>query len=303
MRRAMPIIRTIIAAIFFGILLNGCTTVTSEEEDTGFLDNAALLDHAQNSYWISQPAYSSTSHYIICCFTEESCLKIDLSRATGQTLKTMFEQMLLELQQSGDTLQYEDVYTFLEAAPAVDGLTCTIQDIDYYSAESSIRSSDGRSVWKFQNEGFMDHHGDTYRQTEDLMILQSYFESAYASVKETLNQNFLDKYPDLASYKDVKYDPYGYLGQDFTITGVAELDDYYNFEYRDLESIYFCIAIEPLNGSYSDRWYIYAEREAFQELFQTLKNGKCTNITLICEGQFIKATKNSLATLIDYCIN
>ena len=75
------------------------------------------------------------------------------------------------------------------------------------------------------------------------------------------NDEFNKKYGDLPTWKDVKYDPMSYIGKKFTITDATyELDDYYNYNYRDTEAKYFVFSAET-TGSYSDRWYVYADRQ------------------------------------------
>ena len=289
----------LVLAVLCG-LLSGCANNRADEEKMVFSDSGALADYAQNTYWVSQPEYANTAHFILCCFTDDRCIKFDLSREPGVSLADMFGKML---RQTGHSSDYEDVYGFLSSVPSVDGLTYTAEEIWYDPTEGSARSTSGTSVWKFYRDNTMKHHGDSYIQTEHLLILEYAFNEAYQNIKSAEQEAFLGKYPNAASHKDVKYDPYTYLGKDFIITGTAKLDDYYNYEYRDWEYSYFCIDIEPENGSYSDRWYIYANRNTFQELFQILKNGNSTTVTLVCRGQFIDATRNSLATLVDYSIS
>lgn len=90
------------------------------------------------------------------------------------------------------------------------------------------------------------------------------------------------------------------LGKKFLLIGTAELDDYYNYDYRDLEGYYFCICVTPTGGGYADRWYIYAPRDKCSELFDKLKKGS-SDIVLICNGQFQDSLKREMATLTDYC--
>ena len=284
-------------------LLSGCADNSTGEEKMIFSDGSELADYAQNTYWVSQPQYANSEHFILCCFTEDRCIKFDLSRNPEESLEDMFTQMLQQIQQSGDPLDYKDVYDFLESHPSVDALEYTAEIIQYNPSEGSASSISDTSVWKFYKNETMKHHGDSYVQSNHLLILEYAFNAAYKTVIELAQEAFLNQYPNAVSYKDVKYDPFSYLGENFIITGTAELDDYYNYEYRDFEYSYFCIAVEPIGGSYSDRWYIYANRSAFQELFQMLKNGKVSTITLVCQGQFVDATKNSLATLTDYFIS
>lgn len=292
----------LIFMMLFG-LLGGCASPHLGQGDILFSNNSALAEHAQNTYWISQPQYASSEHFIVCCFTTDRCVKIDLSRNSGESLTDMFQKMLQKIQLSGHSLDYKDVYEFLSSRPSADGLVYTVEEITYNWEENSAFSASGSSVWRFYTDNTMKHHGDSYSRSEYLVTLERAFDEACKKIQDSARDAFFRKYPNIPSYKDVKYDPYSYLRKNFIITGSAELDDYYNYEYYDLEQTYFCIAIEPVNGSYSDRWYIYAKRKDFPELFQALKNGKGASITLICQGQFTDATKNSLATLIDYFIS
>ncbi len=72
--------------------------------------------------------------------------------------------------------------------------------------------------------------------------------------------------------KDVQYDMVNNLDKEFGLSGYAELDDYYNYGFDDsLEKDYFCIRVEPVDGKYSDSWYIYCHRDSFVKLFEELK--------------------------------
>ena len=109
---------------------------------------------------------------------------------------------------------------------------------------------------------------------------------------------FNKKYGDLPTWKDVKYDPMSYIGKKFTITDATyELDDYYNYNYRDTEAKYFVFSAEP-TGSYSDRWYVYADRKEFDWLFKQLKERNLKG-NIVVKAQFKEATKHGMATLVD----
>lgn len=108
------------------------------------------------------------------------------------------------------------------------------------------------------------------------------------------------RYPNILSNKDVQFDKFGTLGQPFMIEGTAELDDYYNWGYRDYEASHFCIKIRPVGGSYSDEWTIYASRSEFKELFDELMNGS-RRIYLIAKTEFADTgSVANMATLVDY---
>lgn len=123
-------------------------------------------------------------------------------------------------------------------------------------------------------------------------------------VKEYYNDNienliFNKKYSNLPNAREVQYDKLSYIGKSFLVSGYAELDDYYNYGYDNLESVYFCINIRPTSGSYSDEWYIYADRNEFAELYETLLNGP-KNVNLVAEIWFWPTGSNNMAALVDY---
>lgn len=78
--------------------------------------------------------------------------------------------------------------------------------------------------------------------------------------------------------KDVQFDMESNLDKKFAIMGSAELDDYYNYGFDDIEGDYFCVQVEPYGGKYSDRWYLYFHRDSFEALFNKLKQGDRTII-------------------------
>lgn len=109
---------------------------------------------------------------------------------------------------------------------------------------------------------------------------------------------FNKKYGNLPTWKDVKYDPMSYIGKKFTITDATyELDDYYNYNYRDTEAKYFVFSADT-TGSYSDRWYVYADRKEFDWLFKQLKERNLKG-NIVVKAQFKDGTKNGLVTLVD----
>lgn len=136
-------------------------------------------------------------------------------------------------------------------------------EIQFDPEKSQINGLDGETIGKFLNDGTFE--SSNYKQDNELKDVGSAFIEAKGGV-------FKDTYGGPVSEKDVKYNPWSYIGKYFLLTGTAELDDYYNYDYRDLESIYFCICVTPKGGGYSDRWYIYCERYKYSDLFETLKN-------------------------------
>ena len=123
--------------------------------------------------------------------------------------------------------------------------------------------------------------------------------TAFIQAKTSL---FTDIYGDLTTYEQVKYNPIAHIGTKFLLTGTAELDDYYNYDYRDMEALYFCVCVTPTGGGYSDRWYIYCERGEYAEFFDTLTQGPVSDIVLVCRGMFYDSIQHEMAGLVDYCM-
>lgn len=67
---------------------------------------------------------------------------------------------------------------------------------------------------------------------------------------------------------DVQYNMTNSVGKPFSLSGYAKLSDYYNYGFgKEIEASYFCLQVTPDGGSYSDRWYIYCNRNSFQKIF------------------------------------
>ena len=110
---------------------------------------------------------------------------------------------------------------------------------------------------------------------------------------------FNEKYGNLPTWKDVKYDPIAYIGKKFTITDATyAIDDYYNFDYSGTEGKYFVFSAEPPGAYISDRWYIYADRSKFDWLFKQLKEGRLRG-NIVVKAEYKEATKHGMATLVD----
>lgn len=139
-------------------------------------------------------------------------------------------------------------------------------------------------------------------RSEQRTYKNNYSNSSLNPTEDSKKQEFLAKYPDALQAREVKYNPLQCLGKNFVLSGRAELDDYYNYDYRGLESVYFCIHVTPEGGSYADSWYIYADRSSKSELYEQLMNGTISDITLICKGIYPDSLKEEMANLTDYYI-
>ena len=100
--------------------------------------------------------------------------------------------------------------------------------------------------------------------------------------------------------KEVQYNIKNNLDKEFTLEGIANLDDYYNYGYNsNIEDSYFCIRVSPSGSTYSDNWYIYCSRYKYKELYSKLLKGK-QYLKLVCKIPKYKFEKNqgNMATAI-----
>ena len=133
-----------------------------------------------------------------------------------------------------------------------------------------------------------------------LVWLQEEENRAAREAAEAKRQKFLDSYSYAATAKEVQYAPYSYLGDAFILEGTAKLDDYFNYDYRGLEMLYFCIAVTPYGGGYSDTWYIYADRNRYVGLYNELLSGGSVDVIFVSEGYYPDALTHRMATLTAY---
>lgn len=98
---------------------------------------------------------------------------------------------------------------------------------------------------------------------------------------------------------DVEYDMYNNLDKRFTLEGIAELSTYYNYGFDDLEKDYFCLAVQPYDGNYSNRWYIYCYRDSFTEMFNACKKNGSIPVQMVCKipSYHYESGQNNMALL------
>jgi hypothetical protein len=70
--------------------------------------------------------------------------------------------------------------------------------------------------------------------------------------------------------EDIPYKVEDFVGERFAVQGTAQLDNYYNYGYKDLEVTHFVIKVIKEDALH---WYLYVSREEYPELFQELKKG------------------------------
>ena len=279
--------------------LSACGNAESSKETMkteklkNFSSAEELMDYATD-LWVCETTYNDTqTYYKIRFFYDNTCYSWDFSYLSSGTLSDCLKNVLLRCEKQNKT--FRRAIDLLFSGPSVEGLESERFVIRYDWETSQINTEANHPVGKFLENGTFDSNGDIYRSDGNLSALSQAFLDAKGSI-------FTDTYKGLVTHKDVKYDPDSYLGDYFLLTGTAELDDYYNYNYADSESSYFCICVTPDGGGYSDRWYIYGDRyySEFKELFETLKEGPA-NVMLVCEARRYGAARHEMAELVDFC--
>lgn len=280
-------------------LVSGCSTQppqsgpgTSQatESRRPFSDEAELKDYAL-SFWVCEPPDSaSTSRYQLRFFYEGTCFSWNFSYGTDQTLADCLKEVLWH-----DVVSYKSTTQLLLAEINANGMESLRLDVAYDVENSQIVDENGETVGIFLEDGTLKCGQEIFHREERPADLSTAFIQAKTSL-------FTDIYGDLTTYEQVKYNPIAHIGTKFLLTGTAELDDYYNYDYRDMEALYFCVCVTPTGGGYADRWYIYCERGEYAELFDTLTQGPVSDIVLVCRGMFYDSIQHEMAGLVDYCM-
>ncbi|MBE7059096.1 MAG: hypothetical protein E7387_08415 [Ruminococcaceae bacterium] len=263
----------ILSVILCVSVLSGCQTKKmfgSETEMKTYVDG--VWESEDTTYAVSNGKIlnfsKSTVDYIWSEFS--SSLEYDFSQYTAQKF-------------------YEDIY--------LNHFSILRSNFVYDYENSKITS--GSAEWlEFLDDGTAIHDKQVFTKISDS---STYVEDEVKAVFEENIEEliFKEKYPDLPSSREVQYDKWGHFGDNFIITGTAELDDYYNWGYENYEYGYFCINIRPSGGTYSDEWYVYANRNSFSDLYASLQSGS-KNVTLVAQMVYVDTGSNNMATLVDY---
>ncbi|MDE6732796.1 MAG: hypothetical protein K2J77_07980 [Oscillospiraceae bacterium] len=269
---------------------NGLSNTQSTKMIKKFSDEAELKKYAQ-SFWLCEKKTNDQTTFKICYFIDEAGLSWNFTYSSAETLEDCIKNVLKSGEEQGQS--FRSSIKFLGSGSNGDGLEFNEFDIEYDVKNGKIISKN-QTYGTFLNDGTLKCEGDIYKNDNELF---KQFNSAFLMAKSAL---FEDKYGELALYKDVKYDPIRYLGRKFLLTGTAELSDYFNYDYRDFEVVYFCICVTPDGGSFSDRWYIYCDRYKYAELLEELKSGS-KHMMLICNSYFPDSLKEEMADLVEYC--
>ena len=250
------------------LLLSGCTSNNAQETaQVAMYDSVEQMQDVADGVWIN----GHTGEYVVV----ENGFLISYNENSIQN----------QLNKLHNTpLSFEDYCKTFSTDCATE--------VDYDYANGHLLNSETQAlIFRLYNQdsafdanNIMYIKDSTYKERIEEMLLDGYIETLY---------------PNILSNKDVQFDKYGTLGQIFMIEGTAQLDDYYNWGYRDFEASHFCINIRPVGGSYSDEWTIYASRSNFRELYNALMNSS-QHIYLIAKTEFADIRNDNMATLVDY---
>lgn len=271
---------------------NFAQSVTQNAKPMKFSSEEEFDEHADH-FWLCEGENNEGEFYKIRFFAGNAGFSWDFSCPPDETFEDYIKRLVKSSEEANGTT-FRSGTTFLVKGTNIDGVEMLPFELERDPANGTVKAN-GEVYGTFLDNGKFKCGNDIYTSQKNLTKLSNAFRNAKISV-------FEEKYGEPATYKDVKADPYSYLSKYFTITGTAELDDYYNYDYRDFESIYFCVRVTPTGGGYADCWYIYCSRSRFNELHEALKDGGSRQMTIVCTSGFPDSLKNEMADLVDYCM-
>lgn len=298
MKKALAILLTL--CLLLGLTACGKKGGGSGKGFRPFEDEEEFLELVENTIWYSYD--EDETYYRIRLFGTEGedhyVIAYDLDTEEGEKYEDMFARMLTALQQEEYDVDYDDVADFLLDAQELFDIYTMYDDVEYDWEAGTV--TDGDNLWDFSSGYNLESDKCFYYDDDELVIINSSFDVGYQQFKKGQKQVFLANYPNAVTAKDVRYDLYTNLGKNFILEGTVKLDDYFNYDYRNLDSIYFCMHVTPTGGSaYTDQWYIYASRSDFEDLKNLLMDKNLSDVTLICRADFVDAGKQRMATLVD----
>ncbi len=263
------------------VLLSLCSCARSR-----FEDEAAMRTHIENSgIWCTEQTYGGEKIYTkIAVFSGNEAIFTEISRDASLSFT---DYCLREIK--AHRSEIKDFYDLFSYGADVSKRTYTVE----YDYETGQVLSGERVVAAVDEAGHLTAKGDSYDDTEGLTPYMDAFADAYATY-------FEETYGTLPTAKDVQYNKYSYIGRTFSAVGSAELDDYYNWFYKDLDFAYFCVRFAPVGGAYSDEWYLYGDCNQFADLFEQLKKGSIKNIVFVSRLYAPDTGTNHMATIVDY---
>jgi len=281
--------------------LTACQAQTGKSSQI-FADNTAMRAAVRSKWWVCEADYGEgVKYYKVLFFNDNDlCLWWTLSYAADSSLESCM-QYVLQLENVGGN-KYNGFADFFINCKTSGGTkkTNTLRRgyyaVNYVSERNAIYKGD-EALGAFLSADRFQSGEDVYRPEEGGNPTKCV--EAYNAAMETITTRAFGTLP---TWKDVRADPYSYAGEYFFLIGSAELDDYYNYGFRNTESIYFCIQVIPQGGSFTDRWFIYGKRSEHGDLLEKLKEGLGGTLVMKCGTRDVESLKEEMAVLTDYYI-
>lgn len=101
---------------------------------------------------------------------------------------------------------------------------------------------------------------------------------------KTLIDTIKEKYEVEYTGNDIEYNLSNMKDKKFVIIGVSTLSDYYGYGFNHTEEKLFCVKVKPVLDTSKEDWYIYLDREYWDDYYQALiKEGSIKKTVFICE--------------------
>lgn len=254
--------RLVLLVLCISFIMTGCSGIMTAEEFSQFEGKFyEIFDD------VSQQV---NARLILSVFMSVEGKKVDVSHEVNSGLS--FLEKLLN--QNRSKIPQESLEGYEELAKVVSNMRKIENEITTTNNVESLSecSSEFLEFYKARMENInIDPFDVALKTVQESESFVNTLEFKISQYKENNNINL--------DWTDVQYDMQNNLDKEFVVAGVAELDDYYNYGFRDYEKDYFCACLTPPNGKFSDRWYLYFHRNSFRELFDELKKRDVQIIT------------------------
>lgn len=248
--------------------------------------------------WITSIAIILTMIYFVIEFSSRMrySSKSDMVNALEGTWANSFD--------AGNDINEKIVINEDKLTEQMEGDKSYTWTIDYYPSKGYLDTIDGKFIIKEKRGKTLLKSGklyyekissdtelntkeevpsDTELNTEEDVSSDTELNTKEEVSVRDLFQEKVDEYNVTLDNFDVQYDTINNLDELFTLSGTAQLSDYYNYGFRGIEGTHFCLKVEPTGGKFSDQWYIYCDRESFADLFDKAKENGTINVQMICE--------------------
>ena len=110
-------------------------------------------------------------------------------------------------------------------------------------------------------------------------------------VSADIEYNYLDDPESLVNsydevlettWKNASFDTQNNLQKPFFVRGTAELSNYYNYKFTN-EQKFFCVELKPVDGDFSDKWFIYFDREEYKDVYDDLISNNNKTIEVVAQ--------------------